>query len=74
MSETRFKEKTSKEAIVGRARQWIPISVLCQLNKTINLFGFKSANFGNKIKVNFWITNEIVYEIDTQIEYLKLKF
>ena len=37
-------------------------------------FGFNSANFEHKIKVNFWITNEILYEIDTYIEYLKLKF
>ena len=66
--------KTSKEAIVGRALLWIPISVLCQLNRTIILFGFHSANFANKMKVNFWITNEILYEIDTHIEYLKLKF
>ena len=36
-------KKTSKEAIVGRARLWIPISFLCQLNKTIILFG---SNFG----------------------------
>ena len=35
--------KTSKEAIVGRARLWIPIFVLCQLKKTIILFG---SNFG----------------------------
>ena len=66
--------KTSKEAIVDRVRLWIPISVLSQLNKTIILFDFNSANFGNKIKDNFWITNEILYEIDTHIEYLKLKF
>ena len=30
--------KTSKEVIVGRARLWILISVLCQLNKTIRLW------------------------------------
>ena len=34
---------TSKGAIVSRDRLWIPISVLCQLNKTIILFG---SNFG----------------------------
>ena len=65
-------KKPSKEAIVGRARLWIPISVLCQLNNTVILFGFNSANFGNEMKVNFWITNEILYEIGTHIEYLKL--
>ena len=46
-----------------------------QNNKFIRLqFGFNSANFGNKFKLNFWITNEILFEIDTNIEYLKLKF
>ena len=43
-------------------------------NNKNNLFGFDSAIFGNKIKVNFWITNVILYEIDTHIKYLKLKF
>ena len=52
--------KSNKEAMVGRARPWIPIFVICQLNKTIILFGFNSANFGNKINANFWITNEFL--------------
>ena len=32
------------------------------------------SNFGNKIRVHIWIVHEILYEIDTHIEYLKLKF
>ena len=47
---TYFHMETSKQAIVGRARLRIPISALCQLNKTIILFG---SIFGNKAKVNF---------------------
>ena len=47
---------------------------LMSINKAVILFGFNSANFGNKIKVNFWISNEILYEIDTHIDYLELKF
>ena len=43
-------KKTSKEAIVGRARLWKPISFLCQLNKTIILFG---SNFGYLRKKNY---------------------
>ena len=35
------------------------------------LFG---SNYGNKIRVHIWIIHEILYEIDTHIEYLKLKF
>ena len=60
--------KTSKEAIVARAGLLIPISVLCQLNKTIILFG---SNFGNKIRVHIWIIHEILYEIDIHFERLK---
>ena len=41
------------------------------VKKTIILFG---SNFGNKIRVPIWIIHEILYEIDTHIEYLKLKF
>ena len=33
-----------------------------------------SANFGNKNKVHFWIAHEILYEIDTHIEYRKFTF
>ena len=47
---------------------------LYHLKNTIILFGFNSSIFGHKTKVNFWITNEISYKIDTHIEYLKLKF
>ena len=47
---------------------------LMSIKKKKILFGFNSANLGNKIKVNFWITNEILYEIDTHIDYLKHKF
>ena len=32
---------------------------------------FISANFGNKNKVHFWIPYEILYEIDSHIEYPK---
>ena len=40
------------------------------LNKAIILFA-SSAIFGNKIKVNFWITYEILYEIDMRIKCSK---
>ena len=33
-----------------------------------------SANFGNENKVSFWIPHEILYEIDTHIEYPKFTF
>ena len=32
------------------------------------------ANVGNKNKVHFWIPHEILYEIDTHIEYPKFTF
>ena len=32
------------------------------------------SDFGNKIRVHIWIIHEVLYEIDTDIEYLKLKF
>ena len=32
------------------------------------------SNFGNTIRVHIWIPREILYEIDTHNEYLKLKF
>ena len=35
---------------------------------------FTSANFGNKNKVHFWIAHEILFEIDTHIEYPKFTF
>ena len=46
-------QKTSKEAIVGRARLWIPISVLCQLNKTIILFDSNFVYTEIKLKLIF---------------------
>ena len=33
-----------------------------------------SANFGNENKVSFWIPHEILYEIDTNIEFSKFTF
>ena len=47
---------------------------LMSIKQNNNFIRLNSANFGNKIKFHFWFTNEILYEIDTHIEYLKLKF
>ena len=33
---------------------------IISIKQTTILFGFNSAYFGNKIKVNFWLTNEIL--------------
>ena len=44
------------------------------IKQNINFIWLSFGNFVNKIKVKFWITNEVLYEIDTHIEYLKLKF
>ena len=33
-----------------------------------------TANFGNQNKVHFWITHEILYESDINIEHLKFIF
>ena len=56
----------------------LPANKPKQLNYAYNnITSFKIAfgsNFGNKIRVQIWIIHELLYEIDTHIEYLKLKF
>ena len=42
--------------------------------KQYSCLALSSGNFGNEMKVNFWITYEILFEIDTHIECLKFLF
>ena len=52
----------------------IPIAILIKVARSKIHSTFTLANFGNKNKVHFWNPHEILYEIDTQIEYPKFTF
>ena len=56
----------------------IEIYILNMFNFLCILFiknsGLTSANFENRITVNFWITYEILYEIDMHLKCLQFNF
>ena len=56
---------------LGRIRSCVERKPEHDISSATISFG---ANFGNKFRVHIWIIHEISYEIDTHIEYLKLKF